>query len=305
MSLSRFFHGPLYQRMSDDLQLAGMSQRTHDGYLRAIRQLADFCQTTPDQINEDQLRQFFLHLKVERNFAPGSLRVALSGLKFFFRTTCPRTWQTLDTLKIPTSKTLPEVLTREQVHRIIEQCHTQRVAVYLWTVYSMGLRLEEGLNLQVGDIDSARGMVHIHRGKGAKDRYIPLPTSTLLQLRSYWSTHRHPRWIFPAEGREHDCSSAITPMAPTTVQGAMKKITRQINFGKKVSIHTLRHCYATHLLEAGVTLRVIQKYLGHSSLQTTTVYLHLTETAEVDARKAIEAIFQLPCGNLATRWSAK
>ena len=294
MSLSHFFHGPLYQRMSDDLQLAGMSQRTHDGYLRAIRQLADFCETTPEQINEDQLRQFFLHLKVDRNFAPGSLRVALSGLKFFFRITCPRTWPTLDTLKIPTSKTLPEVLTRTQVHRIIEHCHTQRVAAYLWTVYSMGLRLEEGLNLHVGDIDSARGMVHVHRGKGAKDRYVPLPTSTLLQLRSYWSTHRHPRWIFPAEGREHDCSSARTPMAPTTVQGAMKKITRQIDFGKKVSIHTLRHCYATHLLEAGVTLRVIQKYLGHSSLQTTTVYLHLTETAEVDARKAIEAIFQLP-----------
>ena len=102
MSLSQFFHGPLYQRMSDDLQLAGMSQRTHDGYLRAIRQLADFCETPPDRITEDQLREFFLHLKVDRNFAPGSLRVALSGLKFFFGTTCLRTWQTLDTLKIPT-----------------------------------------------------------------------------------------------------------------------------------------------------------------------------------------------------------
>ena len=109
MSLSRFFHGPLYQRMSDDLQLAGMSQRTHDGYLRAIRQLADFCETPPDQITEDQLRQFFLHLKVDRNFAPGSLRVALSGLKFFFGTTCPRTWPTIDPLKIPKSRTLPEV----------------------------------------------------------------------------------------------------------------------------------------------------------------------------------------------------
>ncbi len=305
MSHSRFFHGPLYQRMSDDLQLAGMSQRTHDGYLRAIRQLADFCETSPDQITEDQLRKFFLHLKVDRNFAPGSLRVALSGLKFFFGTTCPRTWQTLGTLKIPTSRTLPEVLTQSQVHRIIELCQTQRVAVYLWTVYSMGLRLEEGLNLQVGDIDSERGMVHIHRGKGAKDRYVPLPTSTLLQLRGYWSTHRHPRWLFPAEGREHNNTTARTPMAPTTVQGAIKKITRQIDFGKKVSIHTLRHCYATHLLEAGVTLRVIQKYLGHSSLQTTTVYLHLTETAEVDARKAIETIFQLPSPSRASANVAK
>ena len=295
MNHSPFFCGLLYQRMSEDLHLAGLSQRTHDGYLRSIRQLADYCECSPEQINEDQLRGFFLYLKNERNFAAGSLTVALSGLKFFFGTTCPRDWPTLGTLKIQRTKSLPEVLTREQVHQIIADCQTQRIAVYLWTVYSMGLRLEEALHLQVGDIDADRGLVHIHRGKGAKDRYVPLPTSTLVQLRSYWSTHRHPRFLFPAEGRSHhESSTAKSPMAPTTVQGAIKKITRQINFGKKVSIHTLRHCYATHLLEAGVSLRVIQKYLGHTSLQTTTVYLHLTETAEVDARKTIEAIFRWP-----------
>ncbi len=168
-----------------------------------------------------------------------------------------------------------------------------RIGVYFWTVYSIGLRLEEGLNLQVGDLDAERGLVHVHRGKGAKDRYVPLPSSTLCWLRCYWLTHRHPRLLFPADGRNHTgISKAKTPMSPTAVQGAMKKITGQIDFGKKVSIHTLRHSYATHLLEAGVSLRVIQQYLGHSSLQTTMVYLHLTETAQVDSRKAIERIFQ-------------
>ena len=151
------------------------------------------------------------------------------------------------------------------------------------------------LNLQVGDIDAERGLVHVHRGKGAKDRYVPLPTATLDLLRKYWVTHRHQRFLFPAEGRDHQqAADAKTPMSPTAVQGAMKKITKQIDFGKKVSIHTLRHSYATHLLEAGVSLKVIQKYLGHSSLQTTMVYLHLTELAEKDARVVIEQIFRRP-----------
>ena len=153
--------------------------------------------------------------------------------------------------------------------------------------------MQEGLNLQVGDIDSERMMVHVHRGKGAKDRYIPLPTATLHLLRLYWVTHRHKRLLFPADSREHkDMSTATTPMSPTAVQGAIKKITKQIDFGKKVSTHTLRHSYATHLLEAGVSLKVIQKYLGHSSLQTTMIYLHLTEIAEANSREKIEEIFR-------------
>lgn len=293
MAHSTYFNGPLYKRMSDDLHLAGVSQRTHEGYLRAVRQLADFCETPPDQITEDQLRGFFLHLKNERHFAYGSMRVAFSGIKFFYTRTCRRDWETLATMKLQSSKTLPEVLTIKQVHRIIDACTTMRIAVYYWTVYSMGLRLEEGLNLQVGDLDAERGFVHVHRGKGAKDRYVPLPSSTLCWLRCYWLTHRHPRLLFPADGRKHtEMSKAKTPMSRTAVQGAMKKITSQIDFGKKVSIHTLRHSYATHLLEGGVSLRVIQQYLGHSSLQTTMVYLHLTETAQVDSRKVIERIFR-------------
>lgn len=293
MAHSTYFNGALYKRMSDDLHLAGVSQRTHEGYLRAVRQLADFCEMSPDQITEEQLRQFFLHLKNERHFAYGSMRVAFSGIKFFYTRTCRRDWETLATMKLQSSKTLPEVLTIKQVHQIIDACTTMRTAVYFWSVYSMGLRLEEGLNLQVGDLDAERGFVHVHRGKGAKDRYVPLPSSTLCWLRCYWLTHRHPRLLFPADGRKHtEMSKAKTPMSPTAVQGAMKKITSQIDFGKKVSIHTLRHSYATHLLEGGVSLRVIQQYLGHSSLQTTMVYLHLTETAQVDSRKVIERIFR-------------
>jgi integrase/recombinase XerD len=293
MAQSKFFTGKLYARMSDDLHLGGMSERTHAGYLRAVRQLADYCQTTPGKITEDQLRRYFLYLKNEKKFAYGSLRVAFSGIKFFYTRTCKRSWDTLAKMKLQNVTTLPEVLTIAQVHSIIDACTTQRMAVYFWTVYSLGLRMQEGLNLQVGDVDAKRGMVHVHRGKGAKDRYIPLPSSTLQLLRLFWVTHKHKRLLFPADGRKHTgMSTAQTPMSPTAVQGAMKLITTQIDFGKKVSIHTLRHSYATHLLEARVSLKVIQKYLGHSSLQTTLIYLHLTEIAEADARKAIERIFR-------------
>jgi site-specific recombinase XerD len=290
---SKYFNGQLYQQMTDDLHLAGMSQRTVHGYLRSVRQLADFSRRSPDKVTESQLRRFFLHFKNERQFAYGSLRVAYSGIKFFDTRTCKRNWETLATMKLQNAKTLPEVLTIRQVHRIIEAVRVERIAVYFWTVYSLGLRLDEARHLQVGDVDAERGWVHVHRGKGAKNRYVPLTTSTLHWLRQHWLTHRNPRLLFPAEGRDHKQShTSSTPIQTSTVQKAMKAIADQLRFGKKVSIHTLRHSYATHLLEAGVSLRVIQQYLGHSSLQTTMVYLHLTDSADTKARETIEQLFR-------------
>lgn len=292
MAHSQFFKGSLFQKMSDDLQLTGKGKRTHDGYLREVRKLADFYKTSPDQISEQQVRRYFLHLKNECSFAAGSLTVTLSAFKFFFRTTCPRDWVTLEQLKVKGPKTLPEVITRTQVRMILDACTTLRMDTFFRTLYSLGLRLDEGRCLRVGDIDAARGMVHIHRGKGAKDRYIPIASATVTVLRTFWKTHRHPILLFPAEGRNHHIdANSKEPMAPTTPQDAIKKITTQLNFGKKVSCHTLRHSYATHLFEAGVSLRNIQKWMGHSNLQTTLQYLHITETAEADARQTVERLF--------------
>lgn len=191
----------LRQRMSRDLQLRGMAQRTHDGYLREVRKLAAFYNTPPDQLTEQQVGQYLLHLINDCKFAPGSLGVAYSGLKFFYSVTEPRDWDVLRKLRRPKQKTLPAVLTKDEVHRIIGAVEQHRNAAYFWTIYSLALRLEEGLNLQIGDIDSGRMMVHIHRGKGAKDRYLPLPQSTLSVLRGYWGTHRHPTLLFPAMRR--------------------------------------------------------------------------------------------------------
>lgn len=281
----------LRERMLQDLQLAGLSERTQEAYLRAVRKLAAHFRRPPDQLTESQVREYFLFLKNDREFSPSAMKIAHSGIKFFYTHTVVRDWATLLKLRVPRRKTLPDVLTVEEVRRIIDAVRTPHNKTYLWTVYSLGLRLQEGLALEVGDIDSARMLVHVHRGKGAKDRYVPLPASTLAMLRQYWATHRNPRLLFPATGRNHlRAPTATEPMGKASVQGAMRRVVLQLGFRKSIHVHTLRHSYATHLLEAGVNLRLIQQYLGHSSLQTTMVYLHLTSQGQEQARAAIDRL---------------
>jgi integrase len=152
--------------------------------------------------------------------------------------------------------------------------------------------LQEGLHLEVSDIDSARMTVHVHRGKGAKDRYVPLPSATLVPLRQYWRTHRNPTLLFPATGRGHRAApGATTPMATSSVQGAFRQAVLAAGIQKRpVSVHTLRHSYATHLLEAGVNTRAIQRYMGHTDLETTMVYRHLTQKGQEDAFHLSDAV---------------
>ncbi len=217
--------------------------------------------------------------------------IASSALKFFYSHTAPRDGPTLQRLRVRTEKKLPDVLSVEEVRRLIAAVRTPHDQAYFWTVYSLGLRLEEGLHLQVGDIDGQRMWVHVRRGKGAKDRYVPLPRRTLTVLRQYGTTHRHPEWLFPARGRDgRQAATADQPMTGGTVQKAMSRVVHELEFKKAISVHTLRHSYATHLLEAGVNLRLIQQYLGHSSLHTTMIYLHLTTASQERAVARIETL---------------
>ena len=281
----------LRQRMHQDLQLAGLAEGTQKAYLRVVKQFAVHFHKPPDQISEQEFRDYLLYLKNERHCSPSSLKVAASGILFFFTHTVPRDWPTFKTLSIPRPQSLPDVLSIDEVRRLIDAARTPHNKAFFWTVYSLGLRLQEALNLQVGDIDSARMVVHVHRGKGSKDRYVPLPPRTLTVLRRYWVTHRHPLWIFPATGRDHDrAGSATEPMARSSVHGAMKRLVRELGIKKRVTIHTLRHSYATHLLEAGINLRLIQQYLGHRSLQATMIYLHLTSLGQEHARATIDRL---------------
>jgi len=285
----------LRERMIRDLQLRGLSERTQEAYLRAVRKLAAFYRRPPDQLKEEELRSYFLHLKNERHFAPNSLKIAYCGIRFFFTHTLKRDWGTLAMLRVERQRRLPDVLTIDEVHAIISATHTPCNRVYFWTVYSCGLRLHEALYLEVGDIDSQRMLIHVHRGKGAKDRYVPLPSSTLKLLREFWKTHRNPRWLFPAQGRNHSkAATAMHPMLKSSVQGALRRVVQQLGLRKRISIHTLRHSYATHALEAGVNLRHLQQYLGHSSLLTTARYLHLTKKGQEQSHRLLDQLMQAP-----------
>jgi len=285
----------LRQRFLQDLQLAGLAERTCEAYVGAVRQLAEHCRQSPGTLTEAQVRDYFSYVKNERRFARGSLTIVYGANKFFFRRTVPRDWKTLEHLRVPPQTKLPDVLTVDEVHRIIATVRSVPCRGCLWTIYSLGLRLAEGISLQVGDIDAARALVHAHRGKGSVDRYVPLPSTTLDFLRRYWTTHRNPRLLLPALGRgRKEGRTATEPMPRATIQGALCRVVKQLGIQKRVCVHTLCHSYATHLLEAGVNLRLIQKYLGHKSLQTTTIYLHLTRHGEEHAHEMIDALMASP-----------
>jgi integrase/recombinase XerD len=266
-----------YQQSMRTLQLAGMSDRTQQSYTRAVRQLVDFYKKTPDLITEQELQDYFLHRKNVSKWSAATMRICYSGIKFFFINVLKRKWHTLELINAKRELRLPDVLSTDEAWSILNTVTTPQNKAYLTTVYTCGLRLNEALHIQISDIDSKRMLIHVHRGKGAKDRYVPLPAATLDLLRQYWKTHRNQRLIFPRLGRgRQDGHTAQIPMAKETVQGALRRVLKQLKIKKRVTIHTLRHSYATHLLEAGVNIRRIQQYLGHSSLSSTMIYLHLT-----------------------------
>ena len=252
----------LRERMIEDLQLRGMSAHTQESYLKVVRRLSKHYDKSPDRISEEELRQYFLYLKNERCISAASFQVALSGIKFFYQFTLKQVWPILNLVRPPREKKLPVVLSLEEVCQILSAIRRKHYRVCLTTIYSCGLRLREGTHLRVRDIDSARMMVHVRSGKGAKDRYVPLPQRTLDLLREYWVTHHNPTWIFPNTQPPDVISmaNAMKPMNANGMQRAFKIAVVDSCIQKPATIHTLRHSWATHLLEEGVNLRLLQSY---------------------------------------------
>jgi len=282
--------GILRERMIEDMQLRGFSVRTQQSYSRAVRKLAQHYHKSPDLVTEEELRQYFLYRTNVSRWSRVACTIALCGIKFFYENTLRKDWTHVGLVKPKRVKSLPTVLSVEEVRRTLACVHMFRHRVCLTTIYSCGLRLTEGRTMQIPDVDSDRMFLHV-RGKGNKDRYVPLPKRTLELLRDLWRTHRHPQWLFPAPGRGgHAEATANKPMPIASVQMAFKEALAKARVHKKASVHTLRHSYATHLLEKGVDLRIIQQILGHANPQTTMVYTQLTEPA---LKPATEIINQL------------
>jgi site-specific recombinase XerD len=267
--------------MTQDLQLRGYADRTVEAYVRAVAQLAQLAQfhhSAPDQLTEERVRAYFLHLCTVQRVARGTHTLALCGIRFFYEQTLGRTWTVLDVARPTGEHKLPVVLSREEVWRILDAIRIPVYRACLTTISACGLRLMEGARLQVPDVDGDRKLLHLH-GKGGRDRYVPLPDASLELLRAHWRTHRHPLWLFPSITRSHVAplhDPTVGPISRSSLQSAFLRGVKTSGVHKRAHVHTLRHSYATHLLEAGVTLRLIQDYLGHTRPKTTAIYCDIT-----------------------------
>jgi len=260
----------LRRRMVEDMQLQGLTQGTQHVYVHSVQALAQYYHQAPDQLTEEQVRQFFLHLINEKHVTEGTLRAYRGGIQFFYTATLQRPMPLFNLVAHKRRRRLPVVLSIEEVQRLLGLVESPAVRMCLTMIYSCGLRAGEGVRLQVRDIDSQRMMVYVRQGKGGKDRYVPLPHRSLALLREYWRWNRPRPWLFP------DRRKPAEPMCRKHLYYVFKAALRTSGIQKNVNVHTLRHSYATHLLEAKVDLRVIQEMLGHKSPKTTAIYTHLT-----------------------------
>lgn len=280
-------------KMLEDLQLQGRSPRTRQTYDRSVRQLEEHCGKPAERINQQEVRDYFLSLHRQRHWSRSTITIALCGIKYCFEHTLGQDWKVFGILRPGLEKKLPVVLSRQEVSSIL---HLVRLPFYracLQTIYSCGLRLQEGASLTVNDVDGKRMYLHVRKAKGSKHRLVPLPHSTLLALREVWKSHQNPVWIFPASGRGGEGrKESNRPLPLCNIQEAFRAALRESGIRKKASVHTLRHSWATHLLEAGVDLRHIQEWLGHSTPKTTAIYTHLTQAGEDKSRVLMAHLFE-------------
>ena len=283
----------LRQKMIEDMELRGLAKSTQRAYLLGVRQLAEYYEKPPDKISEEELRQYFLYLKNRKGITIGTYGVSLAAIKFFYKHTLRRSWPLLELVRHVRNNKLPVVLSQAEVVQIFACLERMRFKVCLSTIYACGLRISEGVRLKVQDVDSDRMVIYIDQSKGGKSRYVPLPPRILAILRDFWSIHRHPVWLFPQFDRGGGVRlEAKNPVACRSVQRAFADALRQSGVKKQATVHTLRHSYATHMLEAGVGLRVIQAYLGHSTPATTALYTQLTSKNESITVSSINQVME-------------
>ena len=261
--------GELKKKMKKDMELKNLSERTIKTYLGCMKNFARHYGKSPDQMDDEAVRDFLYYLLKEKNSSQAAISQHYSALKFFYQTTLGRDW---DALKIPRSrriKKLPIVLSLEEVRDILNRVEDLKNRAILMTIYSGGLRLREALKLKVSDIDSQRMMIRVCQGKGNKNRYTLLGKRALDILRLYWKRYRPKDLLFPSRIREGQ------PIDSSGVQKAFREALSKTTIRKQATVHTLRHSFATHLLEAGTEIPYIQNLLGHSDSRTTSIYLHV------------------------------
>ena len=261
--------GELRDRMEMDMRLRRFSPKTIACYLACMKGVAKHFRKSPAELGDEEIRAYLHYLMEERKASQSVLVQTYSALKFFFENTLQKQWNAFRIPRCKQRKKLPGVLTRKEVESILSATKNLKHRAILMTIYSAGLRIGEVTRLKVSDIESQRMMIRVNEGKGLKDRYTLLGERNLEMLRRYWKAYRPQEWLFPGK-------KASEPVSVSCVQRVFKASLHKAGIKKKASVHTLRHCFATHLLESGTDLYYIQRLLGHKSAGTTSVYLHIT-----------------------------
>lgn len=279
---------PLRKRMLEDMQLKGYSSATQRSYVESVKRMACEYGKSPELMTEQELRTYLLGLQKE--LAPASLRVVVPAVRFLYTVTLQRQWPVLEFARPPKERPLPVVLSQPEVRTILGTVRAPVYRICLSTIYSCGLRISEGAHLRCEDVDSQRMLLRV-RGKGNKVRQVPLPEGTLQRLRDLWKMHRSEPWLFPARLQPHSrCDQG--PVRICNLQNAFAAARIQSGVSKAAHVHTLRHSYATHLMEAGVPLRIIQQILGHRSPRTTAIYTHLTTEVWAQLQAPLQRLTQ-------------
>lgn len=273
---------PLRQHLIEDLQLRNRSPKTIEAYVFHLRELARHFNQSPDQLDNEQVHRYLLHLLHHRKVSWSSYNQAVAALRFFYRVTYP---SDMVVTRLPYGKRpklLPAVRSPQQVALFLDTVHDRTIRMVLRSIYATGLRISEALHLTAAQIDSSRMVVRV-LGKGQKERLVPLSPRLLEELRAYWRATRPTQWMFPGKDRHR-------PLNTATVQKACKRACRDAGL-PRITPHTLRHCHATHLLEAGVDTRTIQALLGHHRIGTTALYTHVTLAG---LRQVVSPLDRLP-----------
>ena len=276
--------GKLREQMEREMMLRRMSVRTRESYSSAVAAVAKYYRRSPDQLSEREIQAYLLYLIEERKLADSSCKVALHGLRFFYHETLMRKEMEFGLPPSRAPQKLPEILSREEIERLFTAAKYFKQRVLLMTTYAAGLRASEVCSLKVRDLDSKRMTIRVEQGKGAKDRYSLLSPRLLTELRRYWQMDRPGEWLFPAPTREDQPMSTQCALRMYHAARAAAKIT------KRGGIHSLRHAFATHLLESGTDVHTIQRLMGHSDLQTTMRYFHLAQQKIAATRSPLELL---------------
>ena len=263
----------LRKMMLEELQRLNYSESTTRAYIRTVEDFARRFRCSPDRLGPEHIREYQAELFKKRKLSPGTVVQRLAALRFFYIKTLKKAWSIAETPYPKQGFRLPTILSQEEVARLIDAALTPFHRTLLMTLYATGVRRAELTHLKVSDIDSQRMVIHVRGGKGRKDRDVMLSPKLLEELRKHWRRFKPSTWLFPSN-RWH---TGVTPITTKVVWDACRQASQRAGIQKNVHPHTLRHCFATHLLEAGADLRTIQMLLGHRDLEETTIYLHLSE----------------------------